>query len=257
MTKKPVPTGVGLCRLCGRWQGVQYVCMLGHGPKSPELVIIAEAPSKEEDRIGRPLVGPAGKLLDRALVAAGYDLSKIYRTNSVRCGSQPAKPKMTEIRKCRMYLTEELSLLDLSQCIAVIVMGETAIKSITDDAYLSVRETRLRRLNAHTIIPITTPVFATYHPSAALPHHQPDLFDEIVEDLKAVRIKRDLVKPVVEITSEEELGQFDQDIELGIDLEWRRNGSIRMIGVSNGQTNALARDPKVAITWLQKRAEAD
>src|SRR5205823_2679321 len=71
------------CKACGLWErGTQTV--FGEGGAHAEVVFVGEQPGNDEDLVGRPFVGPAGKLLDRALEAAGIDRSQVYVTNVVK-----------------------------------------------------------------------------------------------------------------------------------------------------------------------------
>src|SRR5947207_6733980 len=81
----------------------------GEGPPDARIVLIGEAPGRQEDRTGRPFVGAAGKVLDRSLAAAGLSRPDVYITNVVKC-RPPANrpPKADEVQACRPYLLAEL-----------------------------------------------------------------------------------------------------------------------------------------------------
>src|SRR5207249_9837974 len=91
----------------------------GEGPASSTIVFIGEQPGDEEDRQGRPFVGPAGRLLDRALQEAGIDRSEVYVTNAVKHfkfeerGKRRIhkKPSASESRACRPWLEAELAVI--------------------------------------------------------------------------------------------------------------------------------------------------
>ena len=214
------------------------------------------------------------------------------------CGSRPLKPKMLEIRRCRPYLFDELMVLDYSQCVGVFLLGETAVKGFLDDAFLSVRETRLRVLdrfgpatnappnrppealddtrinegnlgntmtpgavNSGVVVPPTLllpcPLRSTYHPSACLPHHDPEqkLYGELVEDLRTALKPRDPLKPLRYANTVDELSHwFPHPCELGMDLEWRENGTIRMVGLSDGRTNVVCFLPETVFRWIAARS---
>src|SRR5688572_27089541 len=96
------------CRACPLWKvGTQTV--FGEGPDTARLLMVGEQPGDREDVEGRPFVGPAGKLLDQALVAAGIDRSDVYVTNAVkhfkwvRSGKRRLhqKPSAREVAACR------------------------------------------------------------------------------------------------------------------------------------------------------------
>src|SRR5690242_18608332 len=92
--------------------------VLGEGPLHPDLALVGEQPGDQEDLQGRPFVGPAGKLLDRALAEAGIDRDEIYITNAVKHfkyrlrGKRRlhAKPNAGEIKHYRRWLKTEMEL---------------------------------------------------------------------------------------------------------------------------------------------------
>src|SRR5688572_14799864 len=104
------------CRRCELWrnatQGVP-----GRGPKHAALMLVGEQPGDEEDRQGLPFVGPAGRLLDRALAAAGIDRADVYVTNAVKHFKwEPRgkrrlhkKPKASEVSACNVWLAQEIA----------------------------------------------------------------------------------------------------------------------------------------------------
>src|SRR5438067_7281384 len=104
------------CRACDLWKsGTQTV--FGAGPRSASVMFVGEQPGDQEDRAGEPFVGPAGRLLDKALVEAGIDRSTTYVTNAVKHFKWQArgkrrihqKPNSTEITACRPWLDAELA----------------------------------------------------------------------------------------------------------------------------------------------------
>ena len=97
-------------------------------------------------------------------------------------------------------------------------------------------------------------VFATYHPAATLPGRDVNLYNEIVEDLATLWKGRDPLKPVQYAETVEELTTlFPNPDVIGLDLEWRQSGAIRMCGVSNGTTNVICKDVKVVLKWLEAK----
>lgn len=258
---KPKPQfGPGLCNLCPRWENSKIICMPGHGAKTPELVVIAEAPSTQEDKIGIPLVGPAGQLLDRALHQAGFDRENVFCTNIVRCSAGgPVNPTMVHVRRCKMYLWEELESLDWSQCIGVMLLGKTAVRGVLDRAHLNMKDVRLRALDEHGprkadgTLRVPVPLRATYHPAAALPHRNPEFFDEIVGDLLDLRKPREAVKLPQHVESRVELNKiFRRSDLISLDLEWTSENHIRVAGLSNGERNATT-TIETMLEWLSGR----
>jgi DNA polymerase len=155
------------CRACDLWKlGTQTV--FGEGARKAELMFIGEQPGDQEDRTGHPFVGPAGKVLDRALEEAGIDRDAVYVTNVVKHFKwEPRgkrrihkKPNAGEVAACRPWLDTELSLVKPR---AVICLGATAAQALLGRTF---------KLTAHrgefiesTIAPI---VLATVHPSSLL-----------------------------------------------------------------------------------------
>lgn len=122
------------CRDCPLWEPATQT-VFGEGPADAELVFVGEQPGDKEDLAGRPFVGPAGQLFDRALAEAGIDRARTYVTNAVkhfkftprgkiRLHQKPATP---EIRACHQWLERELAVIRPR---LVVAMGATAVQSI-------------------------------------------------------------------------------------------------------------------------------
>jgi uracil-DNA glycosylase family protein len=155
------------CRACPIGENATQA-VFGEGPARAEVMLVGEQPGDQEDRVGEPFVGPAGKLLDRALEAAGIDRGRAYVTNAVkhfkweprgkrRIHSKPTGP---EIRACRPFLEAELANVEPR---ALVLMGATAAQSLLGSAF-KVTASRGR------LIPSTWAaiVVATVHPSSIL-----------------------------------------------------------------------------------------
>jgi DNA polymerase len=177
------------CRACELWQrGTQTV--FGEGPRKARLMLIGEQPGDQEDRIGRPFVGPAGQLLDRALAAAGLDRQEVYVTNVVKHFNwEPRgkwrihkKPRPPHITACRPWLDVELALV---KPLALICLGATAAQALLGAAF---RVTQHRGEFIES--PLAPIVLATVHPSALL--RAPDAetrhreTERFIDDLKLV-----------------------------------------------------------------------
>jgi uracil-DNA glycosylase family protein len=155
------------CRACPLWKtGTQTV--FGEGPKTARIVLVGEQPGNDEDLAGKPFIGPAGKLLDRALEAAGIDRSQVYVTNAVKHFKwEPSgkrrihkKPNSREIAACRPWLDAELSLLKPE---VLICLGATAAQSLLG------RDFKVTRSRGKFIeSPLAPHVMATVHPSSIL-----------------------------------------------------------------------------------------
>ena len=179
------------CRGCRLWAvGTQTV--FGEGPARARVLIVGEQPGDQEDREGRPFVGPAGRLLDEALAEAGIDRGEVYVTNAVKHfmwerGEKSKrrihkKPNDAEIRACRPWLDQELALVKPE---VVICLGATAAQGLLGKAF-RVTMSRGRRIP----VDFAEAAFATVHPSSILRAPDPAARAEsrraLVADLRKV-----------------------------------------------------------------------
>jgi uracil-DNA glycosylase len=155
------------CKACDLWKtGTQTV--FGQGPSNAKIVFVGEQPGDREDRTGRPFVGPAGMLLDRALEAAGIDRSQVYLTNAVKHFKwEPRgkrrihkKPRASEIEACKPWLEAELA---VAKPQLVVCLGATAAQALLGENF-SVMKQRGELLES----PLAPKVMATVHPSSLL-----------------------------------------------------------------------------------------
>jgi uracil-DNA glycosylase family protein len=176
------------CRACPLWKtGTQTV--FGEGPVKARIVMIGEQPGDREDLAGKPFVGPAGKLLDRALEAAGLNREEIYVTNAVKhfkwvpAGKRRLhqKPNAREIAACRPWLGMELLLLEPQ---VVVALGATAAQALMGADF---RVTQLR--GQLLAFPWADAFMATVHPSSILRMRDADREPEmarLIEDLRRI-----------------------------------------------------------------------
>ena len=160
------------CRGCdlAELPGTQTV--FGEGNLDARLVFIGEQPGDVEDHRGRPFVGPAGKLLDRALEEAGIDRANTYVTNAVKhfkftmsgTGKRRihATPDAYEISACKPWVVAELNRIRPA---LVVLLGATAAQSLMGGAF---RVTRMRGQLLHGPNGSNARIMATIHPSAVL-----------------------------------------------------------------------------------------
>jgi uracil-DNA glycosylase len=122
------------CRACPLWEhAIQTV--FGEGPQNATVMLVGEQPGDKEDLAGKPFVGPAGQMLDRALQEAGVDRRKTYVTNAVKHfkfvqrgkSRLHQKPNTPEIRACRQWYEGELKAIGPK---LVVAMGATAAQSV-------------------------------------------------------------------------------------------------------------------------------
>jgi DNA polymerase len=146
--------------------------VFGEGPKGAPMVLVGEQPGDYEDVAGKPFVGPAGKIMDRALEEAGIDRSQVYVTNAVKHFKwEPRgkrrihqKPNSREIAACRPWLEAELRLVKPK---LLVCLGATAAQAIFGPSFRVTRE-RGKVLSSR----FAPRVLATVHPSSLL--RQPD-----------------------------------------------------------------------------------
>ena len=122
------------CQACLLWKNATQT-VFGEGPAHARAVLVGEQPGDKEDLAGKPFVGPAGQMLDRALEEAGIDRSKVYVTNAVKHFKFVArgkirlhqKPTTPEIKACRQWYERELATIKPT---LVVAMGATAAQSV-------------------------------------------------------------------------------------------------------------------------------
>jgi uracil-DNA glycosylase len=177
------------CRGCELYRNATQA-VPGEGPQSSVIVFIGEQPGNDEDLQGRPFVGPAGRLFERALDEAGINRSAVYITNAVKHfkfeerGKRRIhkKPSASESTACRPWLEAELAVIHPK---VLVCLGATAAQSIFGRDYRLTKERG--QFVKHQWAPQAT---STIHPSAILraPDDQRTLeYQRFVEDLEKIR----------------------------------------------------------------------
>ena len=174
------------CRGCPLYANATQA-VFGEGTLKAEVMLVGEQPGDQEDRVGAPFVGPAGKLLDRALEEAGIDRRKTYVTNAVKHFKWKARgtrrihdnPTWTETMACRPWLDAELALVKPR---ALVLMGAVAAQSLLGKTF---------KVTQNRGVPIDSEladlVVATIHPSAVLrAENREEMFAGLVDDLRVV-----------------------------------------------------------------------
>jgi uracil-DNA glycosylase family protein len=155
------------CKACPLWKtGTQTV--FGEGAAKAEVMLVGEQPGDQEDKEGRPFVGPAGKILDQALEEAGIDRSLTYVTNVVKHFKWKGqgkrrihqKPNWSEIAACSPWLAAELTVVKPR---ILVCLGATAAQALIDRKF---RVTQQRGQPVES--PLAPVVIATVHPSSIL-----------------------------------------------------------------------------------------
>ena len=155
------------CKSCSLWKRATQT-VFGEGPVPAQLMLVGEQPGDYEDISGRPFVGPAGKLLNRALEQAGLDRASVYVTNAVKhfkwepLGKRRLhkKPSAREIEACRPWLLSEVELVKPR---LVVCMGVTAVTSLLGKN-VSIMANRGKFFDSR----FTASILITVHPSAIL-----------------------------------------------------------------------------------------
>jgi len=178
------------CKRCDLWKtGTQTV--FGEGKQTSTVMFVGEQPGDKEDLAGRPFVGPAGALLDKALGEAGIDRSRVYVTNVVKHFKwEPRgkrrihkKPNALEIAACRPWLQSEI---DVVKPRVIICLGSTAAQAVISPKFkVSIQRGQFVKS------PLAQFVTATVHPSSILRAPTDEArhaeMQRFIDDLKKIR----------------------------------------------------------------------
>ena len=180
------------CRACDLWRNATQT-VFGEGAQKAAIMLIGEQPGDKEDRMGRPFVGPAGRILDQALAEAGIDRGTVYVTNVVKHFRWTAaergkrrihkKPRASEIQACRPWLDAELNVVKPK---VVVCLGASAAQALLGKDF---RVTRDRGKAIKSSLPAL--LVATVHPSSILRaqdgESRQNQMKEFVDDLRTVK----------------------------------------------------------------------
>ena len=177
------------CQRCPLWKPATQV-VFGEGPADAPVMFVGEQPGDQEDLAGRPFVGPAGQMFDRALTEAGIERSRVYVTNTVKHFKYEPRgkrrihktPNNAEIDRCRWWVESELALI---QPQLIVALGATAARAMIGHSVTISRERgRLMQMNGSRL------GFITVHPSYLLrlpnPAAQASEYRRFVDDLRVV-----------------------------------------------------------------------
>ncbi|MBU8821111.1 UdgX family uracil-DNA binding protein [Mycolicibacterium goodii] len=184
-------TAADRCRGCGLYRDATQA-VFGAGGRSARMMMIGEQPGDKEDLAGLPFVGPAGRLLDRALEAADIDREQLYVTNAVKhfkfaraAGGKRRihkTPSRTEVVACRPWLIAEMTSVEPD---VVVLLGATAAKALLGNDF------RVTQHHGEVLHSADTPgdpaLVATVHPSSLLrgpKQERESAFAGLVDDLR-------------------------------------------------------------------------
>jgi uracil-DNA glycosylase family protein len=177
------------CQDCPLWENATQT-VFGAGDPHARVMLVGEQPGDEEDRKGLPFVGPAGRLLDRALEAAGVDREHLYVTNAVKHFKWQLRgkrrlhktPAQREIDACHPWLEREI---ETVRPHVIVALGATAARAVISKDF-KVTLSRGQFVES----PLAPHVFATFHPSALLrlqdPKEKEAAFEQLVADLRLI-----------------------------------------------------------------------
>ncbi len=190
--RRDLPTmaeAVKLCRGCDLYRHATQA-VFGEGPIDARVVLIGEQPGDQEDLAGKPFVGPAGEVLNKAISEAGLDRRQIYVTNAVKHFAFEERgkrrihrtPRLSEVTACRAWVEAEL---DALQPDVVVCLGATAAKALLGAQF------RITAQRGQFLPTRWSPrTIATFHPSAVLRaesvEHKDEVYAALVNDLKRV-----------------------------------------------------------------------
>src|ERR687892_1804823 len=178
------------CQDCPLWANATQT-VFGAGDPNARVMLVGEQPGDEEDKKGLPFVGPAGRLLDRALEAARIDREHLYVTNAVKHFKWQLRgkrrlhktPAQREIDACHQWLEREIETVKPQ---VIVALGSTAAKAVISRAFkVSVQRGQFVES------PLEPYVFATFHPSALLRLQEEEekemAFAQLVKDLQLIK----------------------------------------------------------------------
>jgi len=193
--KPPSKQTLDECRRC-RLGALATQGVPGEGPRASRIMLVGEQPGDEEDIQGHPFVGPAGRMLRRALEEAGVNVAEVYVTNAVKHFSYELRgkrrihktPAQREVSACHVWLEQELAAIHPA---VIVALGATALVAVVGKR-ITVTEARA---TASLRTPEGARIVATYHPSAVLrapdEERRRELYGFLVADLARAATIRD------------------------------------------------------------------
>jgi DNA polymerase len=165
-----------VCRRCQELADSRQTVVFGAGNANADLMFVGEAPGANEDRLGLPFVGAAGKLLEKLLVEIGLTRAEVFIANVLKCRPPGNRdPQPGEIENCRPYLRRQVELIEPR---VICTLGNFATKLLREDPTGITRihgQPEVRAIGARSVR-----IFPIYHPAAAL--YTPRMLDTLRED---------------------------------------------------------------------------
>ena len=163
---------VRACRKCPLWKS-RLSAVPGEGRPDAEVLVVGEAPGRNEDLEGRPFVGAAGKNLEALLAEAGLSRADVFITNVVKCRPpMNRRPSRLEVDTCHQYLTRQVKTIAPR---IILLLGETALKQFLP-------EESLARVHGQIVVKGEESYFPTYHPASVI--YNPSLRPTLLRDFR-------------------------------------------------------------------------
>ena len=187
---------VSRCTDCDLSQG-RTNAVPGEGAHNADVMFIGEGPGVQEDRQGRPFVGPAGQFLEELLAGIGMRRSQVYIANMVKCRPpQNRDPLPVEIGACSKYLERQIELIDPA---LIVTLGRFSLARFFPGESIGRARGKLREKNGRRIYPIM-------HPAAAL--YRQEMRTSIMEDFRRI-------PEILEMSRQQPLAAGEQDADEG------------------------------------------
>ncbi|PKM83971.1 MAG: uracil-DNA glycosylase [Firmicutes bacterium HGW-Firmicutes-13] len=166
------------CRKCSLRKGCEQV-VFGEGNPQARLMLVGEGPGREEDKLGRPFVGAAGKLLDKILESVNIRREEVYIANVVKCRPPYNRtPDQEEVKACYPYLQEQMSIIKPE---IIICLGSLSAKTLIDP------KAQITRIRGKWLEKDNIKIMPTFHPAALLRDPQKKKF--VWQDFQQVKIE--------------------------------------------------------------------
>lgn len=163
------------CKKCRLWK-TRRNAVPGGGPADARVMFLGQAPGAEEDRIGRPFVGRAGRFLNKILKSVGIRRKDVFITSPIRCfPPKNRKPKKDELEACRPYLNKYLAIIKPK---IIVLMGEIAFHSLFPGRKLKSWRGKWLKKKGTRFLP-------TYHPAAGM--RFPNIRRKMFSDFEKLR----------------------------------------------------------------------
>ncbi len=161
------------CKKCSLYK-VRTNAVFGKGPIDAKIMLIGEAPGRDEDLQGVPFVGKAGKVLDRMLSAAGIGIDEVFITNVIKCRPPGNRnPESYEMMKCNPYLVKQVQTIRPK---VIVLLGNIALSLVTGTA------SGITKMRGKTLEYLSYPAIPTFHPAYVI--RNPGSEKIVIEDFK-------------------------------------------------------------------------